>query len=74
MAHKKKAKSKKYDSMVKQASAYSKVKDVKNTSCAKKGCPMPMTKLWVDVESSIKKDKEVKEKDVFDFNYKPSKN
>jgi len=70
MPHKKKAKSKKYKS-----SAYSKVKDVKNTSCAKKGCAMPMTKMFVDVESSIKKDKEVKEKDVFDFNYnKPSKN
>ena len=63
---KKKTKSKKYDSGV---------KDVKNTSCAKKGCPMPMTKMFVDVESSIKKDKEVKEKDVFDFNFKkPSKN
>jgi hypothetical protein len=58
---KNKAKSKKYKSSV---------KDVKDTSCAKKGCPMPMTKLWIDVESSIKKDKEVKEKDVFDFNFK----
>lgn len=66
MVHKKKAKSKKYDSLVQQAG----VKDVKDTSCAKKGCPMPMTKLWVDVEAGIKKDKEVKEKDVFDFNYK----
>jgi len=55
---------------VKQASAYSKVKDVKNTSCAKKECHMPMTKIFIDVESSIKKDKEVKEKDVFDFNFK----
>ena len=62
---KKKPKSKKYNSGV---------KDVKDTSRAKKGCPMPMTKLWVDVEAGIKKDKEVKEKDVFDFNYKkPSK-
>ena len=70
MPHKKKAKSKKYDSLVKQAG----VKDVKDTSCAKKGCPMPMTKLFIDVEGGIKKDKEVKEKDVFDFNYKkPSK-
>ena len=63
---KKKPKSKKYDAGV---------KDVKDTSCAKKGCPMPMTKIFVDVEGAIKKDKEVKEKDVFDFNYKkPSKN
>ena len=70
MPHKKKAKSKQYDSLVKQAG----VKDVKDTSCAKKGCPMPMTKLFIDVEGGIKKDKEVKEKDVFDFNYKkPSK-
>ena len=69
---KNKAKSKKYKSQVKQAG----VKDVKNTSCAKKarGTAMPMTKMFVDVESSIKKDKEVKEKDVFDFKYKPSKN
>lgn len=63
---KKKTKSKKYKSQV---------VDVKDTSCAKKGCPMPMTKLYVDIEGGIKKDKEVKEKDVFDFNYKkPSKN
>lgn len=62
---KKKAKSKKYDAGV---------KDVKDTSCAKKGCPMPMTKLWIDVEEGIKKDKEVKESEVFDFKYKkPSK-
>ena len=68
---KNKAKSKKYKSQVKQAG----VKDVKNTSCAKKECHMPMTKMFIDVESSIKKDKEVKEKDVFEFNYKkPSKN
>ena len=44
------------------------IKDVKDTSRAKRGCPMPMTKFYVDVESGIKKDKEVKEKDVFDFN------
>lgn len=62
---KNKAKSKKYKSGV---------KDVKNTSCAKKECPMPMTKHWIDIEEGIKKDKEVKEKDVFEFNYKkPSK-
>jgi len=65
MPQKKKAKSKKYKSSV---------KDVKDTSCAKKACAMPMTKMFVDVKSSIKKDKEVKEKDVFDFKYKPSKN
>ena len=46
------------------------VKDVKDTSCAKRGCPMPMTKFYVDVEAGIKKDKEVKEKDVFNFSYK----
>jgi len=66
---KNKAKSKNYKSVTKD------LKDVKNTSCAKKECHMPMTKMFIDVESSIKKDKEVKEKDVFDFNYnKPSKN
>lgn len=51
-----------------------KVKDVKDTSRAKRGCPMPMTKFYVDVESGIKKDKEVKEKDVFDFSYQKMKN
>ena len=45
------------------------IKDVKDTSRSKKGCPMPMTKFYVDVESGIKKDKEVKEKDVFNFSY-----
>lgn len=55
---KKKSKPKKYKP---------KVKDVKDTSRAKRGCPMPMTKFYVDVESGIKKDKEVKEKDVFNF-------
>ena len=53
-----------------KSSAYSKVKDVKDTSCAKRGCPMPMTKNFIDVEGGIKKDKEVKEKDVFNFSYK----
>jgi len=43
------------------------IKDVKDTSRAKRGCPMPMTKFYVDIEEGIKKDKEVKEKDVFDF-------
>ena len=51
-----------------------KVKDVKDTSRAKKGCPLPTTKLWINVEEGIKKDKEVKEKDVFDFSYSKIKN
>ena len=49
-------------------------KDVKDTSRAGKGCPMPMTKFYVDVEAGIKKDKEVKEKDVFNFNYSKKSN
>jgi len=48
----------------------SKVKDVKDTSRAGKACAMPMTKKFIDVESGIKKDKEVKEKDVFNFSSK----
>tara|TARA_R100001440_G_scaffold70849_2_gene93547 strand:+ start:6840 stop:7049 length:210 start_codon:yes stop_codon:yes gene_type:complete len=50
------------------------IKDVKDTSRAKRGCPMPMTKFYVDVESGIKKDKEVKEKDVFNFSYSKNQN
>ena len=50
------------------------MKDVKDTSRAKRGCPMPMTKFYVDVESGIKKDKEVKEKDVFNFSYQKNQN
>lgn len=51
----------------------SNVKDVRDTSCAKKGSAKPMTKNFIDVEEGIKKDKEVKEKDVFNFSYsKPS--
>jgi len=46
------------------------MKDVKDTSRAGKGCPMPMTKFYIDVEAGIKKDKQVKEKDVFNFSYK----
>lgn len=46
------------------------VKDVRDTSRAGKGCPMPMTKIFIDVEAGIKKDKEVKEKDVFNFSKK----
>lgn len=53
----------------KKVKSKSQVKDVKDTSRAGKGCPMPMTKFYVDVEGGIKKDKEVKEKDVFDFSY-----
>ena len=49
------------------------VKDVRDTSCAKKGSAKPMTKIFIDVEEGIKKDKEVKEKDVFNFNHKKSK-
>ena len=45
------------------------IKDVRDTSCAKKGSAKPMTKIFIDVEEGIKKDKEVKEKDVFNFSY-----
>jgi hypothetical protein len=44
--------------------------NVPDTSRAKKACPMPMTVNYIDVEGGVKKDKEVKEKDVFDFSYK----
>jgi hypothetical protein len=47
---------------------------VPDTSRAKKQVGMPMTKHWIDVEEGVKKDKEVKEKDVFNFSYQPSKN
>ena len=40
------------------------VKDVKNTSCAKKECSLPMTRKFIDVQGSLEKDKEVKEKDL----------
>lgn len=66
MPIKKSTKSKNYKSQVKQAG----LKDVKNTSCAKKESHMPMTKHWIDIEEGIKKDKEVKESEVFEFNYK----
>ena len=50
-----------------------KIKDTTpNTAFAKKSCAMPMTKNYIDVEAGIKKDKEVKEKDVFDFSAKKS--
>ncbi|MHA2182288.1 MAG: hypothetical protein ACXAAH_12795 [Promethearchaeota archaeon] len=52
-------------------SKQSKVKKIKDptpdTAFAKKSCGMPLTKNYIDVEAGIKKDKEVKEKDVFDF-------
>lgn len=52
----------------------SSVKDVRDTSCAKRGSAKPMTKNYIDVEEGIKKDKEVKEKDVFNFNYSKKSN
>lgn len=52
---------------------YAKMKDARDTSCAKKGSSKPMTKNFIDIEAGIKKDKEVKEKDVFDFNQKNQK-
>ena len=48
--------------------------NVPDTSRAKKPCPMPMTKVWIDVEEGVKKDKEVKEKDVFNFSYQKNQN
>jgi hypothetical protein len=50
------------------------MKDAKDTSCAKRGSSKPMTKNFIDIEAGIKKDKEVKEKDVFNFSYKPKAN
>ncbi len=44
--------------------------NVPDTSRAKRACPMPMTKNYIDIEAGVKKDKEVKEKDVFNFSYK----
>jgi len=43
------------------------VDNVPDTAFARKSCPMPMTKKFIDVEEGVKKDKEVKEKDVFDY-------
>ena len=52
----------------------SKLKKIKDptpdTAFAKKSCGMPMTKNYIDVEGGIKKDKVIKEKDVFDFQKK----
>ena len=42
---------------------------VPDTSRAKKHCAMPMTKHWIDIEDGVKKDKEVKEREVFNFSY-----
>jgi|9_EtaG_2_1085328.scaffolds.fasta_scaffold06000_4 hypothetical protein len=39
-----------------------------DTSKGKSSSCMPTTKNFIDVEGSIKKNKEVKEKDVFNFN------
>tara|TARA_R100001460_G_scaffold77113_1_gene118069 strand:- start:68 stop:268 length:201 start_codon:yes stop_codon:yes gene_type:complete len=51
-----------------QRSKLKKIKDTTpDTAFAKKSCGMPLTKNYIDVEAGIKKDKEVKEKDVFDF-------
>jgi len=44
----------------------------KDTSRGKKEHGMPATKKYIDVESVLKKNKEVKEKDVFDFSNKKS--
>ena len=48
--------------------------NVPETSRAKKQSAMPMTKHWIDIEEGVKKDKEVKEKDVFNFSNQTSKN
>jgi len=40
----------------------------KDTSKSRYCSCMPITKNYIDVEESLKKDKEVKEKDVFNFN------
>tara|TARA_R110000851_G_scaffold38606_1_gene98973 strand:- start:52 stop:255 length:204 start_codon:yes stop_codon:yes gene_type:complete len=51
-----------------------KIKDsCPNTAFAKKSCVKPMTKKYIDVEEGVKEDKEVKEKDVFDFSFKQRK-
>ena len=51
-----------------KANVVKKIKDpTPDTAFAKKSCGMPLTKKYIDVEAGIKKDKEVKEKDVFDF-------
>ena len=55
----------------------SKVKKIKDptpdTAFAKKSCGMPLTRNYIDVEAGIKKDKEVKESEVFDFSLKKKK-
>jgi len=59
---------------IKRTKNIKKIKDpTPDTAFAKKSCGMPMTKFYIDVEGGIKKDKEVKEKDVFDFSAQPTK-
>jgi len=63
----------KHSGTSKKANSRKKIKvksNVPDTSRAKKACPMPMTVNYIDVEGGVKKDKEIKEKDVFDFSYK----
>jgi hypothetical protein len=50
------------------------VDNVPHTTFARRSCPMPMTKKFIDVEEGVKKDKEVKEKDVFDYSAKLRQN
>lgn len=60
--------------MAKKSKKIKVINNVSDTSRAKKHCAMPMTKNWIDVEEGVKKDKEVKEKDVFNFSNQTSKN
>ena len=60
--------------MAKKSKKIKVINNVSDTSRAKKHSAMPMTKHWIDVEEGVKKDKEVKEKDVFNFSYSTSKN
>ena len=70
-----KRKKSKYPKGRSQSDTYkSQVKDVKDTSCAKRGSVKPTTKNFIDVEAGIKKDKEVKEREVFDFSFKKKSN
>jgi hypothetical protein len=60
--------------MAKKSKKIKVINNVSDTSRAKKHSSMPMTKHWIDVEEGVKKDKEVKEKDVFNFSYSTPKN
>jgi len=60
--------------MAKKSKKIKVINNVSDTSRAKKHSAMPMTKHWIDVEEGVKKDKEVKEKDVFNFSYSTPKN